>query len=84
MAGLAGWRWWRRQMGCRARASRQRAAAPHSQPPCSSRRTQATRSQLFEACDGELFEEAGLVVSKEAWRKKEIRSHTKHVYTQRK
>lgn len=34
--------------------------------------------------DGEFFEEAGLVVSKEVWRKKEIRHHTKHVYTQRK
>lgn len=45
---------------------------------------QVTKAQLFCVGDGELFEEAGLVVSKDAWRKKEIRSHTKHVYTQRK
>lgn len=43
-----------------------------------------TKQQLMESGEGEFFEWCGLVVNKELWRKKEIRSHTKHVYQQRK
>jgi hypothetical protein len=43
-----------------------------------------TKQQLFESGEGEFFEWCGLVVSKDVWRRKEIRSHTKHVYVQRK
>ncbi|EFN55923.1 hypothetical protein CHLNCDRAFT_145626, partial [Chlorella variabilis] len=43
-----------------------------------------TKPQLFESGEGEFFEWCGMVVSKEVWRRKEIRSHTKHVYVQRK
>ncbi|KAL4451471.1 hypothetical protein ABPG75_007133 [Micractinium tetrahymenae] len=43
-----------------------------------------TKQQLMESGEGEFLEWCGLVVSKELWRKKEIRSHTKHVYQQRK
>jgi hypothetical protein len=46
--------------------------------------TQVTKQQLFESGEGEFFEWCGLVVSKDVWRRKEIRSHTKHVYVQRK
>lgn len=45
---------------------------------------QVTKQQLFESGEGEFFEWSGLVVSKDVWRRKEIRSHTKHVYVQRK
>lgn len=45
---------------------------------------QVTKQQLFCVGDGEFFEECGLVVNRELWRKREIRSHTKHVYQQRK
>lgn len=45
---------------------------------------QVTKQQLMEGGEGEFLEWCGLVVSKELWRKKEIRSHTKHVYQQRK
>lgn len=34
--------------------------------------------------EGEFLEEVGLVVSRDAWRRKEIRTNTKHVYQQRK
>ena len=60
------------------------AACPTPAPPASPHPRQLTKAQLFCVGDGEFFEECGLVVNKEAWRKKEIRSHTKHVYTQRK
>ena len=45
---------------------------------------QVSKRQLFESGEGEFFEWCGLVVSKDVWRRKEIRSHTKHVYQQRK
>ncbi len=47
-------------------------------------RLQLTKQQLMESGEGEFFEWCGLVVNKDLWRKKEIRSHTKHVYQQRK
>lgn len=52
--------------------------------PIHSPAVQLTKQQLFCVGDGEFFEECGLVVSREMWRKREIRSHTKHVYQQRK
>jgi hypothetical protein len=45
---------------------------------------QVSKRQLLESGEGEFFEWCGLVVSKEVWRRKEIRSHTRHVYQQRK
>ncbi len=45
---------------------------------------QVTRAQLLEVGEGEFLEWCGLVVSKEAWRKKEIRVNTRHVYQQHK
>jgi hypothetical protein len=56
-------------------------ACPHL---CTYQPLQVTKQQLFESGEGEFFEWSGLVVSKDVWRRKEIRSHTKHVYVQRK
>eukprot|EP00887_Chlorella_sp_A99_P001761 scaffold19.g1761.t1 len=42
-----------------------------------------SKQRLMEVEEGTLFEEAGLVVSKDQWRKKEIRSNTRRVYQQR-
>ena len=39
---------------------------------------------LMETGEGDFLEWAGLVVSRDGWRKKEIRANTRHVYTQRK
>mgnify|MGYP001810685825 CR=1 FL=1 len=38
----------------------------------------------MEGGEGEFLEYCSLVVSRDAWRKKEIRAHTKSTYTQRK
>ncbi|RMZ55769.1 hypothetical protein APUTEX25_005810, partial [Auxenochlorella protothecoides] len=43
-----------------------------------------TRKCLMMTGEGEFLEEVGLVVSRDAWRRKEIRTNTKHVYQQRK
>ena len=54
-----------------------------ARPPCLCNK-QVSKVQLLECCESEFFEGCGLVVSRDQWRKKEIRSHTKHVYQQRK
>lgn len=56
----------------------------HTHAPTPPAAAQVTKQQLFCVGDGEFFEECGLVVNRELWRKREIRSHTKHVYQQRK
>lgn len=45
---------------------------------------QVTKPQLLEVGEGEFLEWCGLVVSREVWRKKEIRANTRHVYQQHK
>lgn len=45
---------------------------------------QVSRQLLMEVGESEMFEEAGLVVSKDVWRKKEVRANTRRVYQQRK
>ena len=68
---------------CRCRLWPPATTLPPRIPPRASL-PQVTKQQLFECGEGEFFEWCGLVVSKDVWRKKEIRSHTKQVYQQRK
>lgn len=56
----------------------------HPSPTPHSPMRQVTRPQLLEVGEGEFLEWCGLVVSREVWRKKEIRANTRHVYQQHK
>jgi hypothetical protein len=45
---------------------------------------QVSKKDLLMTSEGEFLEEMGLIVSREIWRRKEIRTNTKLVYQQRK
>lgn len=58
----------------------QRGIAPSLRPYIA----QLSKRELLLTAESDLLEEAGIIVSRETWRRKEIRVNTKLVYQQRK